>query len=50
MIVSGSAIIYLNGSTDYVNIKFLQGSGGNATTEAGGGYGITFSGALIRGA
>lgn len=57
MISSGSGMCYLNGTTDYVQIKFLQGSGGTATLESdsnaltnGGSYANYFSGAMVRGA
>jgi hypothetical protein len=57
MISSGSASCYLNGSTDYVQIKFDQATGSNATLEAdagavinGGSYCNYFSGLMVRGA
>jgi hypothetical protein len=57
MISSGSAMCYLNGSTDYVQIKFDQASGSNAILEAdagavtnNGSYCNYFSGAMVRGA
>lgn len=44
-----SDLVYLNGSTDYLEIYFYQASGGNATLAAVG-YLNNFSGCLLRGA
>lgn len=44
----GSAIIYMNGSTDYVELYCLQNSGGTvATSNAGAPY-VYMAGSLIR--
>lgn len=57
VVAPGSASCYLNGTTDYVQIRFLQGSGSNATLEADAGaqaagysYANYFNGVMIRGA
>ena len=57
MVSNGSGSCYLNGTTDYVQIKFDQASGSNATLEAdasaitnGGSYANYFSGQMVRGA
>ena len=42
-----NAIVYLNGSTDYVEIYGYQSSGGNLSIGANS-YQITFSGSLVR--
>jgi hypothetical protein len=44
---SGSSLIYLNGTTDYVE---LWGSSGVTQNLAGGGYYTWFTGCLLRGA
>ena len=51
-VVTGSAMAYLNGSTDYVHVQFLQGSGSTANLEASStqGYANYFSGSMVRGA
>jgi hypothetical protein len=43
-----SALVYMNGSTDYLEIYAYQSSGGTLTTSASGVY--QFAGALIRSA
>jgi hypothetical protein len=48
-ISSASAIIYLNGSTDYVELYVWQGSGGALGIQTGNNV-TQFSGALVRGA
>ena len=57
MVSNGSTTCYLNGTTDFVIVYFLQGSSGNATLEAdsgavanGGSYCNYFNGSMIRGA
>jgi hypothetical protein len=59
LVVGGSAQCYLNGSTDYVQVSFLQGSGGTAylecdqgaiTNNPPGSYANYFSGSMVRGA
>ena len=57
IVAPGSASCYLNGTTDYVQIRFLQGSGSNATLEADAGaqaagysYANYFNGVMVRGA
>ena len=45
-ISSGSAILYMNGTTDYAEIYLVQITGSNANSYTGIDYG--FSGALIR--
>ena len=51
-VVSGSATAYLNGTTDYVTVSFLQGSGSSAILEASPtqSYANWFSGYMARGA
>jgi hypothetical protein len=48
-ISSGSAVVYMNGSTDYVEVYFYQGVGTSTTSYAGTQL-SGFSGALIRSA
>ena len=43
-----STLIYLNGSTDYVEMYCYQNTGGSTTTDAGSDY--TFTGVLVRAA
>ena len=57
LVAGGSAMCYLNGTTDSVNVTFLQGSGGTANLENDanalsnpGSYANYFSGCMIRGA
>ena len=57
MVSNGSTTCYLNGTTDFVIVYFLQGSSGSATLEAdsgavanGGSYCNYFNGSMIRGA
>lgn len=51
-VVTGAAMAYLNGSTDYVHVQFFQGSGSTANLEASStqGYANYFSGSMVRGA
>lgn len=56
-VVTGMTSCYLNGTTDYVQIKFLQGSSGSVVLEsdagavaAGGSYANYFNGVMVRGA
>lgn len=56
-VVTGTTSCYLNGTTDYVQIKFLQGSSGSVVLEsdagavaAGGSYANYFNGMMVRGA
>jgi len=57
IVSSGSASCYMNGTNDYVHVKFLHNSGSNATLEAdaaavanGGSYANYFNGVMVRGA
>ena len=45
-----SSLIYLNGSTDYVEIYCYQNSGGSTTTDNGGSGDYQFTGVLVRAA
>jgi hypothetical protein len=46
-----SSLVYLNGSTDYVEMYVYQSSGGSATTiNTNTTYGVTFSASMVRGA
>lgn len=45
-----ATLIYLNGSTDYVELYIYNGTGGSATTSAGAPSYSQFSGALVRAA
>jgi len=47
--VSGSCLVYLNGTTDYVEMYVIQGSGGAKNTYAGT-QSTFFQAAMIRGA
>lgn len=47
--ISGSCLVYLNGSTDYVEMYVIQGSGGAKNTYAGA-ESTFFQAAMIRGA
>lgn len=49
MLLSGSCLIYLNGSTDYVEIYAQQNSGGNLDTS-GSDTQVYFQAAMVRGA
>jgi hypothetical protein len=42
-----SSVIYMNGSTDYVELYVWQGSGGSLNTQSGNAY-VQFSGSLVR--
>jgi len=42
-----SSLIYMNGSTDYVELYVWQGSGGSLNTQNGIGF-VQFSGSLVR--
>lgn len=44
-----SSIVYFNGSTDYVDLRFLHASGSTETTEAGPEFGPYFNGCFLRG-
>ena len=47
--VSGSYIVYLNGSTDYIELYGIQASSGTIQFEGGGGvFACKLSGALVR--
>ena len=45
-----SSLIYLNGSTDYVEVYCYQNTGGSTTTDLGGSGDYTFTGCLVRAA
>jgi len=46
-----SSLVYLNGSTDYIEMYVYQSSGGSATTiNTNTTYGVTFSASMVRGA
>jgi hypothetical protein len=45
---SGSALIYMNGSTDYVELYCLQNSGGTVTTSSSGSPYVYMTGSLVR--
>ena len=45
---SGSALIYMNGSTDYVELYCLQNSGGTVTTSSSGAPYVYMTGSLVR--
>jgi len=47
--LTASALIYFNGSTDYVEFYALQASGGSSTTSAGAYY-TYFQAVMVRGA
>lgn len=48
--INASAVIYLNGSTDYLELYGWQNSGGNLNTYSGGGTANYMSGVLVRSA
>jgi hypothetical protein len=47
---SVSALLYLNGSTDYVEIYAYQNSGTSATISGNGSAYCWFNGSMVRGA
>jgi hypothetical protein len=47
--LSGSALVYCNGSTDYIEMYCYQGSGGSVNTTTGN-YGTYFQASMVRGA
>ena len=48
--VGGSALVYLNGSTDYVELYFFQNSGGAAAVPFAQSDLVYFQGAMVRAA
>jgi hypothetical protein len=46
---TGTALIYMNGSTDYVEVFASQSSGGLATINPSTSYNSRFSGVMVRG-
>jgi len=44
-----SSVIYFNGTSDYIDLQFLQGSGSTETTEAGSVFGPYLNGCFLRG-
>jgi hypothetical protein len=48
--VGGSALIYCNGSTDYIEVYLVQTTGSSITTVVGASHYNVFSGSLVRAA
>ena len=49
--IGGAAVVYFNGSTDYLEVYVFVGSTMNIVPNAGAGENaINFSGSLVRGA
>ena len=46
--LNGSALIYMNGSTDYVEVYMSQSSGSNLTINPSASLPMRFSGVLVR--
>ena len=44
-----SSLVYLNGTSDYLDLRFLQASGSTETTDAGSVFGPYFNGCFMHG-